>query len=322
MGIRGQYEEWFSAVIDGHLDGVKKGIEAGLDVNARTDRGRTPVMLAARFGSADVVEALIAAGADVDATLDEVVGSDPALVTSDLEKAKAVLESASSKIPASDTAGRKFAQGVAHFFSALHSGVEHGAGEDEPSSALREAVFDEADEDDGFEPYELSTALCHAAAYGHTDAARRLINAGADVDAPRWDCTPPLVHAAARGDLAMVGLLVNAGADVDDGFDMTPMEIAAERGHADTISRLVQAGARVDQSDDDGVTPLMRAAENGHLTAVHVLIHAGADPNAWERGETALLCAARNGHEDVVAYLEKLVTEEIREWVRIETRER
>jgi ankyrin repeat protein len=317
MDIRGQYEEWFRAIIAGDVEGVKRGIGAGLDIDARTDRGRTPLMLAARFGRADVADALIRAGADVDATVDALgTNDDDARDAVHLEKMQTIVESAAD-IPASDGAGQKLVRGVAGFLSALHAAGGHAA-----DGRPVKAVFTEADEDDGFEPHELSTALCHAAAYGYTDVARRLVVEGADVDAPRWDCTPPLVHAAARGDLAMVGLLVGAGANPDDGFDLTALEAAAAHGHADTISRLLQAGATPDAMNENAQTPLMRAAENGHLTAVHVLIHGGADPNVWEQGETALLCAARSGHEDVVEYLEGITSEEIREWVRIEMRER
>lgn len=317
MDTMGKYEEWFTAVIEGDARAVANGIVDGLDVDARTNQGRTALMIAARHGHGDIVDALMAAGADIDATLYEVVLSEE-LETPDLDHTSRVIAEAVATIPESDTVGRRFARGFADFVSAIRAASEN----DDAREAETGAVFAEPNEDDGFEPYELSTALCHAAAYGHTDAVRRLVNAGADVEAPRWDCTPPLVHAAARGDLRTVGLLVGAGADVDAGFDVTPIEIAAERGHADVINRLLQAGAAVDQADENGLTPLMRAAEKGHLTAVHVLIQGGADPNVWEQGETALLYAARNGHDDVLEYLEALVTPEVREWVRIETRER
>jgi len=313
----GKYEEWFAAVIEGDTRAVARGIAGGLDVDARTNQGRTALMIAARHGHGDVVDALVAAGADVDATLYEAVLSEE-LEAPDLDHTYRVITEAAARIPASDAIGRRFARGFAEFISAIRTAGE----EDAARTVEMRAVFVEPNEDDGFDPHELSTALCHAAAYGHSDAARRLVNAGADVDAPHWDCTPPLVHAAARGDLRMVGMLVGAGADVDAGFDVTPIEVAAERGHADVISRLLQAGAAADQTDENGLTPLMRAAEKGHLTAVHVLIQGGADPNVWEQGETPLLSAARNGHEDVVEYLEALVTPEVREWVRIEMRER
>jgi len=313
----GKYEEWFTAVIEGDVRAVAGGIAEGLDVDARTNQGRTALMIAARHGHGDVVDVLVSAGADVDATLYEAVLSEE-LEAPDLEHTYRVISEVAAKIPESDTVGRRFARGFVEFVSAIRAAGERNDARETETGA----VFAEPGEDDGFDPYELSTALCHAAAYGHTDAARRLVNAGADVDAPRWDCTPPLVHAAARGDLRMVGLLVGAGADVDAGFDVTPIVIAAQRGHADVISRLLQAGAAVDQTDENGLTPLMHAAQKGHLTAVHVLIQGGADPNVWEQGETALLSAVRNGHDDVVEYLEALVTPEVREWVRIETRER
>jgi hypothetical protein len=48
-------------------DGVKYLLEAGAQVNARDEAGATPLHLAARRGDADVIRALIAAGADIHA---------------------------------------------------------------------------------------------------------------------------------------------------------------------------------------------------------------------------------------------------------------
>lgn len=52
----------------GHLALIKEMLNDGIDVNARTETGCTALMLAASGGQRDIVQALIAAGADVNVT--------------------------------------------------------------------------------------------------------------------------------------------------------------------------------------------------------------------------------------------------------------
>ncbi|MFT3839958.1 MAG: ankyrin repeat domain-containing protein [Myxococcaceae bacterium] len=53
----------FEAVAAGDAEAVVEALEAGDDVNASGDGGRTPLIEAARLGHADVVELLLEAGA-------------------------------------------------------------------------------------------------------------------------------------------------------------------------------------------------------------------------------------------------------------------
>jgi len=52
---------------DGNIEAVKQHLAAGTDVNAKNDRGRTPLHDAAINGHYAIAELLIAAGADVNA---------------------------------------------------------------------------------------------------------------------------------------------------------------------------------------------------------------------------------------------------------------
>ena len=51
----------------GHVDVVQALLAKGADVNAKDSRGLTALMMASQFGHVDVVQALIAKGADVNA---------------------------------------------------------------------------------------------------------------------------------------------------------------------------------------------------------------------------------------------------------------
>ena len=51
----------------GHADVAKLLLDKGADVNAKTGKGKTALMMAAENGHADIVHALLGKGADVNA---------------------------------------------------------------------------------------------------------------------------------------------------------------------------------------------------------------------------------------------------------------
>ena len=87
----------------------------------------------------------------------------------------------------------------------------------------------------------------HAALACATNATlvRRLIFAGADVEARGETGVQPLHLAASRGDLVLCDLLMSRGADpnakMDDGT--TPAEMARKRGHEELAKHLEGTGA-------------------------------------------------------------------------------
>lgn len=113
------------------------------------------------------------------------------------------------------------------------------------------------------------TAL-HLAAFfsGSTDAARLLLDAGADVDAEAAEGTDlhPLHSAAAVGHTEIVGLLLDHGATPDAvqvrGF--TALHAAAAIGADAMVDRLLRAGADPARVSADGRTPSAMARELGH----------------------------------------------------------
>ena len=123
---------------------------------------------------------------------------------------------------------------------------------------------------DGWTPRHL------AAHFGHVNAARWLLDAGADVHARSTNelVNQPL-HAAAAGEASpeMLTLLLNSGAEVN----------ARQRG---------------------GFTPIQATAQNGNLAATRLLLERGADAAArTDDGQTALSFALEGGHEEVVRLL-------------------
>lgn len=112
------------------------------------------------------------------------------------------------------------------------------------------------------------TMLGLAVFFRHGALARRLLDAGADVDA-RAD-NPQRVgalHAAvARGDAAMVTALLARGAtaDLPQQQGITPLHGAAGAGRADLVELLRRAGADPRRTDEAGRDAAVHAREHGH----------------------------------------------------------
>ena len=75
---------------------------------------------------------------------------------------------------------------------------------------------------------------------------------------------------------------------------------------------LVQAGAQKDWQGDGGNTALICACREGHVEAVSVLLKAGANKDLkGDDGSTALICACKNRHIQVARVLLEAVTERV-----------
>lgn len=156
-------------------------------------------------------------------------------------------------------------------------------------------------------------ALHAAARYGHAEAVRLLLQAGAWQDQPgRYDATP-LLEAAEHGTLQVARILVDAQSDLNQmGLGRTtPLLAACERGHLSMAQLLVERGANKECADARGVTPLLAAAGFcGSLPLVELLLDAKASCNVLDTdGKTPLRLAAGMGHADVVQCL--LTTDDV-----------
>ena len=130
-------------------------------------------------------------------------------------------------------------------------------------------------------------------------AVRRLLAAGAD---PNVGVCKPLVIAAQYGRLEAARLLLDAGAEPslagEDGF--TPLMTAAAYGHPEVVRLLLDGGADPSLAAGDGFTPVMAAAICGRLEVLRLLLVRGAAVDTADpyRGQTAFhSTCARNQAE-------------------------
>ena len=89
------------------------------------------------------------------------------------------------------------------------------------------------------------TALMLASQTGHTDVAKLLIEAGADVNA-------------------------------QDNNGETALMLVSDEGHTDIVKMLIEKGADVNAQTNDGQTALRIASQEGHTEVAQLLIEAGA----------------------------------------------
>jgi ankyrin repeat protein len=118
-----------------------------------------------------------------------------------------------------------------------------------------------------------------------------------------------LMLAAAAGHTEAVKVLVELRADVNaDGDDgMTALMLAAEAGKSEAVKVLVELRADVNAAGDDNrMTALMHAAGAGKSEAVKLLVELRADVNAGKWGRKALISASQNGHTETVIVLVEL----------------
>ncbi|WP_245969041.1 ankyrin repeat domain-containing protein [Williamsia muralis] len=143
------------------------------------------------------------------------------------------------------------------------------------------------------------------------ETARRLILAGADVNAKDDLDDSAYLYAGAEGLDEILVLTLDHGADVRslNRFGGTALIPAAEKGHPTTVQLLIDAGVPLDHINYSGWTALLEAVVYGDDSApyqdiVARLLAAGANPDIRDaQGRTALNNARNLGQTDIVRLL-------------------
>ncbi len=239
-------------------------IEDGVDVNARSPDGTTPLHWAVYNDNLALVERLLAAGADVSTTNE--FGSTPLTEAATVGNA-AVIEALLKGGAAVDAPGH---DGQTALMVVARSG----------NTAAAEVLIAHGADVNAREQWREQTALMWAAAQSQPAMVELLIDHGAEVDARsavnEW---PRQVTGEPRRMYRPFG-------------GLTPLLFAAREGCVECARALVARGANLDLPDPKGVTPLFLAIDNFHFDTAKLLIEAGANPNKWDWwGRTPLYSA-------------------------------
>jgi uncharacterized protein len=328
------------AARSGRVEAVRALLNGGADPNAREDaRGTTALMQAADQGHADVIGVLIEHGADVSAASARVLrdGRTAALGKSG-DPRNAVRAQVIAVLCDQETPDlSKLAELVAE---TTEDAVLAEAGEvpsvknGDPCNIQRDDlgfVFTsgrpnrQAREPDGGE----LTPLIYAARAGSVDAARVLLDAGADVNQLTRYGWSPLLAATQNRNYQLGKFLIEHGADVNlaNKGGWTPLYLATDNRNLeggdyptrkpdmndlDYIKLLLDAGADPNAQliestetrtvftnqwlDEDGATAFLRASQSGDVELMRLLLERGADPKINTKlGVTPLAAAAGIG---------------------------
>ena len=124
---------------------------------------------------------------------------------------------------------------------------------------------------------------------GNLEAAKRLLDLGADKNATDDNQQSPLIVATRLNDTEGVGLLVSKHANVNmyDHQGYTPIMVATDQGSLPIVRQLIDAGADIHARDAEGMGLLSIAAEKTKNPALfRFLLDQGLDPR--QRDKTGL----------------------------------
>jgi ankyrin repeat protein len=313
----------------GDLTAVDMLLEAGARVEAANRYGVTPLMLAAEKGHAPIVQRLIRSGANPNVALE---GGETVLMTAAREgrtaAVNALLEAGADANARESTRGQTalmWAAGEGHadvITLLIARGAKLATKSHGPSSPKDITTGDSA--------YlrvaprvDVATALLFAVHAGQVDAAKVLLDAGANIAEETPQGMGLLTLAVANAHFDVAALLIERGADVNAanigwtalhqvvrvrtlniGWGPPHPKPSGRLGGLDVAKLLLQHGADVDarttKTWQDGyrgmfavnATPLLLAAKGGDAEMMWLLAAHGADVTATNANGTTVLMAA------------------------------
>lgn len=324
------------AALNQYPAAVQALLEHGADANARTrskefrrqmlyrsPAGETPLHLAR--GNAEVLELLVAKGADVNAR--DALGQTPLHVAGWSADGMKVLLAHGADVNARDNAGKTpLVEAMQYldtqaFDALLARGADVNATDgkgrtplysalDDPRTAPTKTILDhgakvDVRDDEGQTP--LHYLAGHSWDASGVDKAKSLLDRGADPTAKDKSGATPLDVAAQSGsnhDLIQFLRKQMAARSGKPEPGTTPLHEATSRGDVKLVATLLDGGAEVNAQNGDGLTPLYCAVAEAHVDVVKLLLARGADPSIGDMlGWTPLHRAAYDGRTDIAELL-------------------
>ena len=154
------------------------------------------------------------------------------------------------------------------------------------------------------------TALLAAVRGNRVEIARALIDAGADINARAGNRDTPFLLAGASGRTEIIAAMIPAGPDLTlfNRFGGTALIPACERAHVETIALLLTTAIDVDHVNALGWTCLLEIVILGdggprHVEITRLVLAAGARPDIADKEGVSPLAHARAKGQREVAAL-------------------
>ena len=287
----------------GYLQVACTLLECGADVELRVEKTlakETPLHIAAGNGYGEIVEVLLAKGANPNSIASNHLKTPLHVAASEghLEVIEyLLLGGARSDVPRPTELS-----GLGSWCSPLHLACQRGHLEIVKVLHEHGANIDTTSDD------QRRVSVLHEAVSNHrVDIVRYLIDQSMKVNVFDSFGFSPLHIAAKHGYADMISLLIKGGSEVDSFFNdpmHTPLMSSITSGQYDSVQTLLQAGAKVDGILNDAA-PLYQAIryEPTNLPIVELLISFGASEHIPDEiGYYPLHCAAYCGQYEVVEF--------------------
>ncbi|KAG7344063.1 ankyrin repeat domain protein [Nitzschia inconspicua] len=294
-----------NAAENGNVDTLKAIMEKVNDsdyINRMSNTGFTALIIASAHGHVDAVEYLVGAGADVDAVHEnKVTALMYAAAAGHLDVMKILIDKGKADLEFKHTNGGTalLEASTAGKYEAIQLLVQHGSKvdffDDDGVNPLMAIAAQGNFESQTFILEELKktksaaeltdyinrfahsggSAVMFAAAGGHVECAKQLMDLGSDINA---------VARNKPGYLEKLRKMIEEGQVQEDEphvDGVTAIHVAAQGGHLEMVKVLVEAGVEPSLShlDDAGRSPLVLAVQGNYGEAASVLVQAGSDPN-------------------------------------------
>ena len=282
------------AAEENHREVAKLLLKRSADVNECDDEGRSALHIACNRGFSGIVTLLLKAGTNPDAKA--IDGRTPLYEAVESQRLHLVQLLIDHGVDI-ESVGPK---GDPPLHAAVSKGVTN-------LPMLRVLITGGADMN--VRDTNGQTVLHAVAIKGSVEIAKVLIESSADIEARDSRLNTPLINAARNQNMPVMQLLIDKRANLEamtvEG--MTALNVAVFRANAGQIIRkLISSGANVEtktSTDDGEFTPLMRASKQGQNNLVKILCE-HADVNARDkRGWTTLHILADKGNRETADFL-------------------
>ncbi|KAK4295912.1 hypothetical protein Pmani_031557 [Petrolisthes manimaculis] len=275
------------AAKDGSLYVVQALVNAGADVDIRTEQGNSALHLAAKEGHSEVVLQLVESGAFVDAiNRSGVTPLQIALAHGHMEVIQRLI-----RLDADMFMQNKVGESAHEVATQLgYIGLSPF-----PKEVRRDSIFGTI-RDDSPVDVPVAVKLIKGIEDGCAGTVESCLLEGAPPNtvvplALHWPAQASALHRASHhGHDLIVRLLLLAEADVNsvDVVGNTPLHAAAQAGHNRIIKILLANHASLEARSQSGMTALHRAASKGKELTCNLLLRRGANPYAEDtEGRTA-----------------------------------